>query len=313
MTYDKQAEDDAIAAAMAEGFDVEAPKQPEPKIEESEELDEGSESQDTENDGQDADEVQERIEVFPGFTAEELSAQLAEIPRLQKALDKTNGTYGARLQEQQKVIDDLRNAKAGSQEQAIQHAASLTDEEAQEFFEELREEFPEVSGSIAKGFSRAINKIMQGKSGGNSEDVQKLVSEGISSVMSEWRQQETERNIKRLTKRHPDWRDVAAYHTDDNGLVNWTNPAFGQWVQQQPKEVQSEIIHSDDPFDLIEYLDQYKQTLNVKQPEVKQVKTAQQVFGKAVQPKGRKGEQHLTDKELEDAAFREALKEDNYF
>lgn len=296
--YDKQAEDDAIKAAMAEGYDAEVPQpsddaQSEPVTHDDETTDET--------------ETAERVEVFPGFTADELASHLAEIPRLQKALDKTNGTYGQRLAEQQKVIDDLRNARVGSQEQALQHVATLTDEDAQEFFEELREEFPEVSGSVAKGFSRAINKVMQGRSG-NSEDLQKLVQDGINTVMSGYQQKEQERNIKRLNKRHPDWQDVAAYQTDENGLVNWHNPAFGQWVQQQSKEVQSEIIHSDDPFDLIEYIDQYKKS-QVKQPEVKEVKTTQQVFGKAVQPKGKKGEKHLTDKELEDAAFREAMKQ----
>ncbi len=307
-TYDKQAEDEAFKAEMAGGIDAKAPEPEEPVLAKNA----TTEIEEVTEENQDVDEeVIERVEVIPGFTAEELQelkAQVAEIPHLQKGLATTNGTYGKKFQEQQKVIDDLRNAKTGSEEQAAKHAASLSDEEAAEFFEELREEFPEVSGSVAKGFSRAINKIMQGRSGGNSDDVQKLVHDGISSVMGEYKQQETERNIKRLTKRHPDWQDVAAYKTDTNGLVNWNNSAFGRWVQKQSQEVQTEIIHSDDPFDLIEYLDQYKSSLEVKQPEVKQVKTTQQVFGKAVQPKGAKGEKHLTDKELEDAAYREEMK-----
>ncbi|WP_155732497.1 hypothetical protein, partial [Streptobacillus moniliformis] len=93
----KQEFDKAFEAAMSDEVveDVKVPEEPvtpvdEPVVEEPA--------------------VPERVEVIDGFTKEELKEHLALIPKLQKALDTTNGTYGNKIAELNKAIESLKAA-----------------------------------------------------------------------------------------------------------------------------------------------------------------------------------------------------------
>ena len=75
----------------------------------------------------------ERVEVIEGFTKEELKEHLALIPKLQKAIDTTNGTYGNKIAELSKLIESMKST-----------STSLN-------LDALREEYPDIAERLAKG------------------------------------------------------------------------------------------------------------------------------------------------------------------
>ena len=76
----------------------------------------------------------ERVEVIEGFTKEELKEHLALIPKLQKALDTTNGTYGSKIAELNKAIESLKAAPATGEVKAS--GISL---------DALKQEYPDIA------------------------------------------------------------------------------------------------------------------------------------------------------------------------
>jgi hypothetical protein len=145
MTQETQVELDQEEAAFQaelanETDDVSAPLVEEPKA-----VEEGV-SVDVKPD----DAKLERIEVIPGYTKEELDAVLTEVPKLRSALDKTNGTYGSRLAEQQRIIDELR-ARA-EQPKLAQDAVKLK----QIKLNRLKEHYPDFAEMLAEDLSEEV-------------------------------------------------------------------------------------------------------------------------------------------------------------
>jgi len=265
-------ENEAMNAEMAGDIDVKAPVQPEIKQEEPV----------IEN------EIQ-RVEVIPGWTQEEL-VQLKEreatIQKLQKSIDTTNGTYGNKIAELQRTIDELKSQKQpAAAEAAIMQAISA------EAFDELNSEYPELTEKLVAG----LKKIMPvGKQ--NDVDLSQIREE-LNGQLKERDQKEFDRNLKRLAKHHPDYQQVATYTQTPEGLIQWADMGFGNWVSQQSREVQQEIINSDDPFELAEILDTYKESIK---PSVKKTTAG---LEKAIQPKGAGAARQLSLKEIEVAAM----------
>lgn len=308
---DQEIEDAAFKAAMANDDEDDLPLKSTAKQEEQ--ADENTEAE-AEDPGQDTEEEAEgseskpvRDEVFEGFTAEELRNHLAEIPKLQKQLDRVQGTFGQRFASTKQEIEALRNRPTAQ-------AASKLSPDA---FKKLKEEFPELGALLAEELQAAM---VPGDSGLTTEFLQ----EQVNSSMTAFEKKVQARSMKRLVKQFPDWDQIAGYQEDEaTGFSKWNNEEFGNWVTQQPAEVQREITTTDDPLDLLDYLNDFtrakkdsqesdKQSATV--PSVPQAKkTSKQVFGKAITPKSSVGaEKALTAKEEEDRAFRAAMMDEDF-
>jgi len=249
---DQAIEDAAFAKVMAESVqgDAIAPAStPEPvkevKEPESETKEPGVKAEVTDTKTTDTGEpAAEREEVFEGFTAEELKTQLSEIPRLQKALDKTNGTYGQQLQQLNATIAQLQEAATKQPETPALTPDSLKN---------LQEDYPELAEKLASDLSGIINQSA-------APDIASIEQKMIDAIDARWNDRIRQDSMRALETAHPDWRDVAGISTV-NGIQRFNDLNFGNWVAKQPKETQEQIIESTDAHFLAGKITEYKKTL----------------------------------------------------
>ena len=212
--------------------------------------------------------IVERVEVIEGFTKEELKESLALIPKLKKALDTTNGTYGNKIAQLDAAIEALKS-----------QGTSLN-------LDALREEYPDIADRLAR--TKEVEK--------DSPDVLKIVEEKLAEENAKRETEAIEASRKRLARVHPDFRDIALYTVED-GIVKFPDPKFGNWLANQPKDKFDMVIGSKDADDLSDILTEYKKSLVPlvdKKPSLEA----------AILPKGNGLQgRTLTDKEIEDAAF----------
>lgn len=212
----------------------------------------------------------ERVEVIEGFTKEELKEHLALIPKLQKAIDTTNGTYGNKIAELSKLIESMKST-----------STSLN-------LDALREEYPDIAERLAKGNIPEVAKEAE-------VDVLEVVEAKLAEERAAREQADIDRARHRLARVHPDFREIALY-TVEEGIVKFPDPKFGNWLANQPKDKFDMVIGSKDADDLSDILTEYKKSLVPvdKKPSLEA----------AILPKGNGLQgRTLTDKEIEDAAF----------
>jgi len=224
-----------------------------------------------------APEKPERVEVIEGFTKEELKEHLALIPKLQKALDTTNGTYGAKLAELNKAIEVLKAAPTDASA-----PAGIT-------LDSLKQEYPDIAELLAKDLAGRV-------------DVESVVEARLAKEREEREAEAIEASRKRLARVHPDFREIALYQVED-GIVRFPDSKFGNWLANQPKDKYEAVLASKDPDELSDILTEYKKSLVAP---VVENKTA--VLEAAILPKGTMQQgRAMTDKEIEEAAFRAAM------
>lgn len=222
--------------------------------------------------------------------AKQLEVLRQQNEKLQKALDKTNGTYGSQLsnlQQQIQLLTQQRQEKADEVQKQVS-AAKL---------EKLRAGgFEELADLLESDLSNVSAVDMPDIDGLKSEFQKQIESERIA------REEELQRRELRLLQReHPDYWDVAGFSVNQNGLVQWNNAAFGNWVAGQDEDTQREIINGNDAYTLADHISAYKQTLT-QQPQKKAVN-----LEKAIQPKGiTSGRNTVLDEE--EQAFRDEMK-----
>lgn len=223
-----------------------------------------------------------RKEVIAGYTEDELKEALSQIGKIQKSLDTANGTYGQKLDTQQKAIDELR-------QQRQQTVGGLTTDK----LTRLSKEFPEIAEMLASDLSEYIT---QGAASFDPSIVEQSVSTKMQLVEERIAKKEQELEIRALTRAHRDWREVASFEQTDTGVA-WKNPAFGKWVDGQPAEVKSQLLNSNDADYLSDRLTEFKAAIK---PKV----VNKEVIEAAVRPRGLQGKS-APDTELdEEAAYR---------
>lgn len=286
-------EEAAFLAEMAsEEFDAPAPKteadeaEPEPKT--------GTE-QKADNAAQDPVEP-ERIEVIPGFTEEELKGRLAEVDKLKKALDTTNGTYGQRLAEMQKRLDAMTQTRQAETAPSKPETA----QQSEERLKRLKAEFPELADLLAQDLDEVLSGVGKPDEAINAAktDLQRQLDEERQAREQELVKQE----IRLLQREHPDWQDIASYDKDENGLVRFKSQDFGQWVLGQPQETQDLILNGRDAFAIADKITEFKNSLKQRK---------QNNLRKAVQPRGTTSPRSTVEDE-EERMFREELEREEY-
>jgi hypothetical protein len=267
LTEEQKAEQAAFEAEMAQETVEADAKAPESSTETSE----------TSN----VEPVVERKEVIKGFTEDEIRAALDQLPKLQKAIDTTAGTFGSRLAEQQQLITQLQ-----AQRQAVEQLSP-------EKLVRLSQEYPELAEILASDLNGIIGQ------GGQSVAPDPKQIESIASSIAEQRilESERKRDLNALAKRHADWKETASFAVNaQNNVVTWKNPKFGEWIQKQSPDVAARITGQFDPDYVIEQLDKFKNGSKQK---------ANDDIDVAVLPKGsRRQAVASSDLSEEEAAFR---------
>lgn len=246
-----------------------------------------------------------REEVIPGYTREELATMLSEIPRIKSSLDKTNGTYGSKLDTQQKIIDDLKEqlqeykARVAQQEKETEEAIRrLTPEK----LPKLNSEYPSMAELLAEDLDLILNEREKEQS--NHVSIPKLedLEDKLRMALDEERQAREKETIEKSKKVldffHSDWVEVASYSKDENGVVKFANPAFAEWVASQPEEKRNEILTSNDPYLLAGKIKDFK--------EYQAKNNKNKTLANAVQPRGVPASQVSVEDE-EERLFREEL------
>lgn len=283
-------EEEAFQAEMKRlsGVDVEKAPAQEDVNEEAEEAKDAEPEEPKESETEEAEEQELKEEA--NDLAKQLEALRQQNEKLQKALDKTNGTYGSQLsnlQQQIQLLTQQRQEKADEVQKQVS-AAKL---------EKLRAGgFEELADLLESDLSNVSAVDMPDIDGLKSEFRRQIESERIA------REEELQRRELRLLQReHPDYWDVAGFSVNQNGLVQWNNAAFGNWVAGQDEDTQREIINGNDAYTLADHISAYKKTLT-QQPQKKAVN-----LEKAIQPKGiTSGRNTVLDEE--EQAFRDEMK-----
>lgn len=283
-------EEEAFQAEMKRlsGVDVEEAPAQEDVNEEAEKTKDAELEEPKEAETEEAEEPELKEEA--NDLAKQLEALRQQNEKLQKALDKTNGTYGSQLsnlQQQIQLLTQQRQEKADEVQKQVS-AAKL---------EKLRAGgFEELADLLESDLSNVSAVDMPDIDGLKSEFRRQIENERIA------REEELQRRELRLLQReHPDYWDVAGFSVNQNGLVQWNNAAFGNWVAGQDEDTQREIINGNDAYTLADHISAYKQTLT-QQPQKKAVN-----LEKAIQPKGiPSGRNTVLDEE--EQAFRDEMK-----
>ena len=202
-----------------------------------------------------------RVEVFAGKTEEELVAALAEIGALKKALDTTNGTYGSKLAEQQRKLDELSQAR------------SISGEMSADKFARLNEEYPDIAAMLASDLSGMIG-------GSGSVDIDKIADEKAKAFDSTMEKKSLDLEIRFLTMQHKDWREVALI--GESG--NWVNPKFGEWVASQDSATQQALRESKDAVFLADKISEFKSATKARDVKQNALKSAVMPRGVRVSP-----------------------------
>lgn len=231
----------------------------------------------------------ERVEVIAGMTEVEVKDALAQVAQLRKALDTTNGTYGKRLDEQQRIIQDLQKQK---DEKVADQVASLSDAK----LSRLKVEFPELAEILEEDLKQFTTKAPE-------IDVSKIEQSALEKVNARFAEQEMKDEIRELRRSHPDWQTVAAYQADPQGLVHWNNMDFGNWVAKQPREVQEQLLDGRSADYISEKLTEYKATKSV--PDIPRPKARD--LSRATMPRGVSSPSNLGSVDEEEKAFREEM------
>lgn len=294
---DKLAEEAAFNAAMAgDEPDVGTPDNNQ-NAEESAESNDHAES---------TDQTQpEREEVFPGYTKEELTEALALIPQLKKSIETQNGTYGQKFQEQQRIIQQLQEQRANTTQQPHVEAAKLTADS----FKKLKEAgFDELAESLAQDLG---GLLPQGNANIDIDAIKNDIFKQVNGRFEEITQRQFDESLSMLNSQHPDWKDVASFSTTSSGLVRWNDSKFGNWVAQQPEETQIEILESSDPRKISGWIGEYKNSLQDDAQGTadtgQSVSTRRNVLKKAVVPRGVTASKQMSEKQIEDDAYRKAM------
>lgn len=247
-----------------------------------------------------------RVEVIPGFSSDELTAALALIPQLKKSIETQNGTYGQKFQSYEKTIKDLQADLKRARETPTQSASIKVTPES---FKALRAAgFDELADSLAQDLGGLL------PSGEQSIDIDAIKQElrhEYDGKLNQIMERQFNESLSVLNTQHPDWSDIAGFGTTEEGLIIWNNQGFGNWVAQQQPDVRKEILDSSDPRKIAGWINDYKSTLGEQQQETVDTKQAntrrQNVLSKAVNPRGATASKQMSDKQIEDEAYRRAM------
>ena len=272
------------------------PKEPEPEVKEDEEPA-----------AQDDDANKEPEKVEPTLE-EKLQAALERVQKLERALDKTNGTYGNEL-------NHLRRKVAEVESQRREAVKSITPAQ----LKRISEQYPELAEALANDLTDAFGATIEVKQQEQQpqapQDDPRLNT--IQESTEKLAEQVKQIALTELSRVHEDWRTVARWWVEDvpgvGKVIQWANPKFAEWVNHQDDGVREAVFNGEDVSAIAQVITKFK---NETKPAQQQETTTQnksnvnRKLEKAVLPTGRRTGSHelLSDEEIIQQAMREEQK-----
>lgn len=252
----------------------------------------------------DADKEPEKVEPT---LEEQLKAAMDRVQKLERALDKTNGTYGNEL-------NNLKRKVAEVESQRREAVKSITPAQ----LKRISEQYPELAEALANDLTDAFGATVEVKQQEQQpqapQDDPRLNT--IQESTEKLAEQVKQMALTELSRVHSDWQTVAAWKDEDipgvGKVIRWSNPAFGEWVNKQDDDVRSIVFNGEDVSAIAQVITRFKE--DIKPKEVTQPEPTKQSINKklerAVLPTGRRTGSHelLTEDEIIQQAMREELK-----
>ena len=254
----------------------------------------------------DADKEPEKVEPT---LEEQLKAAMDRVQKLERALDKTNGTYGNELNHLKRKIAEVESKKTE------QRQFNLTAAQFKRIKEQYGEDLAEaLVGDITDAFGATIETKQQEPQPQAPQDDPRLNT--IQESTEKLAEQVKQMALTELSRVHSDWQTVAAWKDEDipgvGKVIRWSNPAFGEWVNKQDDDVRSIVFNGEDVSTIAQVITKFKE--DIKPKEVTQPEPTKSSINKklerAVLPTGRRTGSHelLTEDEIIQQAMREELK-----
>jgi len=230
-----------------------------------------------------------------------LQAQAAEIDKLRRSLDKTNGTYGNELNHLKRKLAEVESRKS----EAIRNITPAQ-------LKRIGEQYPELADALAGDLTDAF--------GSRDEPLERVVEQpkhdpridNLNESTGRLAEQVKTMALAELSRVHPDWKQTAGWDTESipgvGDTINFHNPEFGAWVKKQDEDVRNIVFNGEDINAIANVITKFKQS--IKSPEIpSDTKLAtNKKLEKAVLPTGRRTGAHeiLTeDEEIAKAAQEE--------
>ena len=217
---------------------------------------------------------------------EQIQAQAALIDKLQRALDKTNGTYGNELNHLKRKLAEVESKKRdvfkSISPAQLKRVTAAYPELANDLAEDLNDAF-----SVSKE-AQEDPVIDQPKSDPRidslNESTGKLAEQVKQMALSE------------LSRIHPDWHDVAHWDTENipgvGDVIKFDNPAFGYWVNKQDQDIKDVVFASEDIAAISQVITKFKSESSKEPYAPKPKPTINKKLEKALLPTGRRTGSH---------------------
>ena len=270
------------------------PKEPVPEVKDQEPA-----AQDDE-----ADKEPEKVEPT---AQEQLQAALDRIQKLERALDKTNGTYGNEL-------SHLKRKVAEVESQRREAVKSITPAQ----LKRISEQYPELAEALANDLTDAFGATVETR---QQESVKQEPQDDprlndIKDTTDKLAGQVKQMALNELSRVHNDWQSVARWWDEEipgvGKVIRWANPRFAEWVDQQNDDVRQAVFNGEDVSAIAQVITKFKE--DTKPQETKETQPSKQSINKrlekAVLPTGKRTGAHelLSDDEVIAQAMREEQK-----
>jgi len=256
----------------------------------------------------DADKEPEKVEPT---LEEQLKAAIDRVQKLERALDKTNGTYGNEL-------NNLRRKVAEVESQRREAVKSITPAQ----LKRIGEQYPELAEALANDLTDAFGATVETRQQDTivQEPQNDPRIDGIKESTDKLADQVKQIALNELSRVHNDWYQVAHWDVESipgvGNVVKWQNPKFGSWINEQPDDIREIVYRSDDISAIAGVITKFKEDNKPKEStqEITETQTVKPIINKklekAVLPTGRRTGSHelLTDDEVIAQAMREEQK-----
>ena len=212
-----------------------------------------------------------------------LEATASKTVEIEKQISKLFGTTG----DMQQIVKTLQTQTPSGQRIEL----------PEKFLAKTRKDFPELADQIEDDMREALKGLR------GTGPAQAPVTDP-SAVQKQVEAAFTNREIKTLSKKYPDWRDIVGA-VDSYDKRDPTNP-FRVWLAKQPVEYQTEVNDADDATTISEAIDKFKaskakpDTTQIPSPKDAAATERKKILAAAVTPKG-DGGQPPPPKTVEDA------------
>lgn len=255
------------------------------------------------------DDANKEPEVIEPTLEEKLQAQSELIAKLQRSLDKTNGTYGNEVNHLRRKVAELESRKL-EQRQFNLTSAQL---------KRISEQYPELAEALAEDLTDAFGEKVEAnqQEPQSQEPVNDPRVDELSRSTNKMADQLKQIALNELTRVHADWRDVASWNVDEipgvGNVVKWKNPAFGEWIDKQDSDIREIVFNSDDVSAIAGVITKFKDSTKSNNQQEQTIQTKPSVnkkLEKAVLPTGRRTGAHelMTDDDIIQQAMRDEQK-----